>query len=120
VELLYVRIEHSKKIRVGKMDTLRLLQYLAASCGVMGFIISPGLTVVYPWLREKFNKERRAKTDELLNKEMLDLGNPSTVADHLDELRTHFRFDWRPRVLRAKRRTKKLYKELANRNSKGK
>jgi len=93
------------------MDTLTLLQYIGPICGVLGFIISPGLTVIYPWLREKFNKDRKAKSDELLSRKFIQAG-PVTVSDYLVELNEHFKFDWRPRVIRAKRRAKKLYKEI--------
>ena len=101
------------------MKTLVILQYLGPACGVLGFIISPGLTVIYPWLREKFDKERKEKSDRLL-RGTLEERSIKTLVDleiYIKELDEHFKFDWRPRVLRAKRRTKKIYKQLSKKGA---
>ena len=93
------------------MNVLTILQYTAPLCGIIGFIISPGLTIVYPWLREKFNKNRKIKSNELLNRKINQV-DYEMVNNYLTELKTHFKFDWRPRVLKTKRKIKRLHKEL--------
>jgi len=77
--------------------TYMVLSYVAPLCGIVGFIITPGLTHIRPWLLENFNADKKALTDNMLTK---DYSNMSTV-DLLKErvnFKNNYRFDLRKKI----------------------
>ena len=89
------------------MSTLLVLSYVGPSLGILGFIITPGLTVIYPWLREKFNAERRKETEEALARGY-DHINISKVLGETHNFLKKYKWDWRPRIVRKKKELRKL------------
>lgn len=49
--------------------TYVVLSYVGPLCGVVGFIITPGLTHIRPWLMEKLNPVKKTLTEALLVKD---------------------------------------------------
>jgi len=87
------------------MTILAALSYISPMCGILGCII--GITMLYPWLREKFNSQRRLETALALEKNYDHINYRRVMVDTEKFLR-RYKWDWRPRVVRKKRDLKHL------------
>ena len=88
--------------------TYIVLAYIGPICGIIGFIITPGMTHIRPWLLEKFNKDKKALTEDRLIK------NYSTMItrDLLKErmiFKNNYKFDFRKKI---RNRRKELNKAI--------
>lgn len=95
------------------MNSLSLLQYITAICGIIGFIISPGITIIYPWLKERFSKKIKEKNKLILVKNITSL-NKEELNVYVNELSSNFKLDWRPKVISAKLKAKKQLRSFNN------
>ena len=82
--------------------TLLILSWAGPILGVIGFIITPGMTHIRPWLMEKLNKSREVRTKNILTKNysnmgMTDLIKEKTIFDN------NYKFDLRKKIRTRKK-----------------
>jgi len=87
------------------MDTLLVLSYIAPVCGIIGFIITPGLTIIRPWIMDKLRGEKKREL-----KNFNDMKPPELYVELLRFEKTH-KWDWRPNTFKQR---KKLRKALSD------
>ena len=92
--------------------TYVVLAYVGPICGIIGFIITPGLTHIRPWLLEKLNKSKKDFTGDRL------LKNYSTMApvDLFKEkimLENNYKFDLRKKIRKRKKELNKIISEIS-------
>lgn len=88
-----------------------VLAYVGPICGIIGFIITPGLTHIRPWLIERFNKNEEDKTTKILS------NNYNTMApiDLMKEkimLENNYKFDLRSKIRNRKKELNKLINKV--------
>ena len=98
----------TKETKMELGTTYIVLAYIGPICGIIGFIITPGMTHIRPWLLEKFNKDKKALTEDRLIK------NYSTMItrDLLKErmiFKNNYKFDFRKKI---RNRRKELNKAI--------
>lgn len=91
------------------MALLMILSYTGALCGIVGFIISPGLTIIYPWLKEKFNDKEAEQTRDFLETDFFKKGYYEIYNADID-YRSKYKWDWRPSIRKKLRDLKELRK----------
>jgi len=77
--------------------TYVVLAYIGPICGIVGFIITPGMTHIRPWLIEKFNKNKKEMTREMLNKDYDSMPTMDLI-DEMINLRNNYKFDFRKNI----------------------
>lgn len=92
--------------------TYIILSYIGPICGIVGFIITPGLTVIRPWLIEKFSKEKRKIVENTLQKDFKSMHNYSKLLNELYEFDLYHRFDWRPKISKKRHELKRQIKNV--------
>lgn len=83
-------------------STYVVLSWVGPILGVIGFIITPGLTHIRPWLMEKLNESRKILTENILTKNystmgMTDLIKEKTIFDD------NYKFDLRKKIRTRKK-----------------
>jgi hypothetical protein len=100
------------------VTALTFISYAGPICGIVGFIISPGLTIIYPWLKEKFSERARERTKYFMETDFTKLGYYDIYTKEL-ELASKYRWDWRPKIIRKKKELNQIRinreKEIRNR-----
>lgn len=100
------------------MTTLTLISYIGPICGIVGFIITPGLTVIYPWLKEKFNERARERTRYFLETDFSKMSYYDIYTKEA-EFNHKYRWDWRPKIREKKKELRQIRvereKEVRNR-----
>lgn len=86
--------------------TYIVLSYVGPLCGIVGFIITPGMTHIRPWLMEKLSKKHGDIVKDTLSKDYNSMDFGGLIKEHGEFKRKH-KFD-----LRKKIRTRR--KELKN------
>jgi len=93
--------------------TFVVLSYIGPMLGIIGFIITPGLTVILPWIKEKFSKDKQKQVEIDLNKKYKNMG-----VFELDVNRKKFikkyRWDWRYKIIKKRNELRKLAKNTLN------
>ncbi len=89
------------------MSILTILTYASPICGILSFILGAGRTVIYPWLREKFNDELRKETEKALAKNY-DHVSVGKAFGQIHGFLKKYKWDWRPKIVRKKRELRKL------------
>ena len=79
-----------------------VLAYVGPICGIVGFIITPGLTHIRPWLIERFDQNKENRTTKILS------NNYNTMApiDLMKEkimLENNYKFDLRSKIRNRKK-----------------
>lgn len=92
--------------------TYVVLSYVGPVCGIIGFIIMPGLTHIRPWLLEKFNKSRKDFTGDRLLKNYstmcpVNLFKEKIIFDN------SYKFDWRSRIRSRKKELNRIISEIS-------
>jgi len=85
--------------------TYLILAYVGPICGIMGFIITPGLTHIRPWLMEKFKKEKQEIVAKTLFRDYRSMSYDELI-DEKDIFNKNHRFDWRPKISKIRRELK--------------
>lgn len=95
--------------------TFVVLSYLGPTLGIIGFIITPGLTVILPWLKEKFNKDKQKQIGIDLNRKYENMD-----VFELDVSRKEFikkyKWDWRYKVIKKRKELRNLIKNTLNKD----
>lgn len=92
--------------------TYIVLSYIGPICGIVGFIITPGMTHIRPWLMEKFSKDKRQKVIETLSKDYSEITTRNLAWYELELFNKNHRFDWRPKISRKRRELKNQIKNV--------
>lgn len=82
--------------------TYVVLAYIGPICGIVGFIITPGMTHIRPWLLEKFNKDKKEITRGMLSKDYSTMA-PVELFKEKVRLDTKYRFDLRKKIRNRKK-----------------
>jgi len=70
--------------------------------GVIGFIITPGLTHIKPWLVERFNKNKEDRTTKVLSKNYNTMKAVDLIKEYIN-LKDNYKFDWRSKIRARKK-----------------
>lgn len=92
------------------MGLSTVLIWVSPVCGIVGFIITPGLTHIRPWLVERFNKNKKDKTTKILNKNYNTMSPVNLIKEKIN-FENNYKFD-----LRKKIRIRKKELNIAMRN----
>lgn len=79
-----------------------VLSYVGPLCGIVGFIITPGLTHVRPWLMEKLNTSRKIRTENILTKNYNTMGIPDLIKEKTI-FDSNYKFDLRKKIRTRKK-----------------
>ena len=79
-----------------------VLSYVGPLCGVAGFIVTPGLTHIRPWLIERFNKNKEDRTTKVLSNNYNTMKAGDLIKEHIN-LKDNYRFDWRPKIRKRRK-----------------
>lgn len=88
-----------------------VLAYVGPICGIVGFIITPGLTHIRPWLLEKLNKSKKNFTEDRLLKNYASMV-PMDLFKEKIMLENNYKFDWRSKIRRRKKELNKIINEI--------
>jgi hypothetical protein len=91
--------------------TYIILAYVGPILGIVGFIITPGLTHIRPWLLEKFNKDKKDFTEDRLLKNYATMV-PVDLFKEKIMLDNSYKFDWRPKISKRKKELNKIISEI--------
>lgn len=91
--------------------TYVVLAYIGPICGIVGFVIMPGLTHIRPWLLEKFNKSKKDFTGDRLIKDYSTMC-PVNLFKEKVILDNGYKFDWRPKIRKRKKELNKIISEI--------
>jgi len=86
--------------------TFVILSYLGPILGIIGFIITPGFTVIYPWLREKVYRDLREQTRLRLDKNYSILNSRDVISEG-QQFMNDYKWDWRYKIFKKKREIRK-------------
>lgn len=89
--------------------TYMVLSYVGPICGIIGFVITPGLTHIRPWLLEKLNKSKKDFTEDRLLKRYSTM-EPIELLKEKIMLDNNYKFDLRKKI---RNRKKELNKEIS-------
>ena len=92
--------------------TFVVLSWLGPICGIVGFIITPGLTHIRPWLKEKFNKDKKEVTTRLLNKDYATM-SPVDLFKEKVRLENNYKFDWRKKIRVRRKELNSVIKNIS-------
>ena len=92
--------------------TYVILAYVGPICGIIGFIITPGLTHIRPWLLEKFNKSKKDFTGNRLLKDYSTMA-PVDLFKEKIMIENNYKFDWRPKISRRKKELNKIISKIS-------
>jgi len=82
--------------------TYVVLAYVGPICGIVGFIITPGLTHIRPWLMEKFNSDKKEITRGMLSKDYSTMA-PVDLFKEKVGLEMNYKFDLRKKIRNRKK-----------------
>jgi hypothetical protein len=91
--------------------TYIVLAYVGPLCGIIGFIITPGMTHIRPWLLEKFNKDKKALTEGRLIKDYSTMAPVDLFKEKLI-LENNYKFDLRKKIRTRKKELNKIISEI--------
>jgi len=83
-------------------STYLVLSYVGPLCGIVGFIITPGLTHIRPWLMEKLNPSKKALTESMLSKNYNTM-SPTELLQEKVVFDNNYRFDLRAKIRACKK-----------------
>lgn len=90
--------------------TYTVLAYVGPLLGIVGFIVTPGLTHIRPWLIERFNKNKEDRTTKVLSNNYNTMGPVNLIKEHIN-LKDNYKFDWRSKI---RKRRKELIIAMRN------
>lgn len=79
-----------------------ILSWVGPILGVIGFIITPGLTHIRPWLAERFNKNKEDRIDRVLSNNYNAMKPVDLVKEYIN-LKDNYRFDWRSKIRKRRK-----------------
>jgi hypothetical protein len=82
--------------------TYMVLAYVGPLCGIVGFIITPGLTHIRPWLMEKLNPAKKTLTEALLDKNYNTM-SPTELLQEKIIFDNNYKFDLRSKIRARKK-----------------
>lgn len=82
--------------------TFVVLSWLGPICGIVGFIITPGMTHIRPWLKEKFNSDKKELTRDVLEKDYSNMA-PVDLFKEKVRLEMNYKFDLRKKIRNRKK-----------------
>ena len=91
--------------------TYMVLSYIGPICGIVGFIITPGMTHIRPWLLEKFNKSKKSMTKDMLSKDYDNMGLVDLFKEKVI-IETNYKFDLRKKIRTRKKELNKIISEI--------
>lgn len=91
--------------------TYVVLAYVGPICGIIGFIITPGLTHIRPWLLEKLNKSKKDFTGDRLLKNYATM-DPVDLFKEKIMLDNNYKFDLRKKIRSRKKELNKIISEI--------
>lgn len=86
--------------------TYVVLAYVGPICGIVGFIITPGLTHIRPWLKEKFNSDKKEITKSILSKDYSTMAPVDLMKEKII-LENNYKFDFRSKIRSRKKELNK-------------
>jgi hypothetical protein len=95
--------------------TYTILAYIGPICGIIGFIITPGITHIRPWLLEKFNKDKTRMTKCILSKDPSNMSITELFKEKIN-LDMDYKFDLRKPIRRRKKELNKRIDEIMRAN----
>jgi hypothetical protein len=98
--------------------TYMVLAYVGPICGIIGFIITPGLTHIRPWLLEKFNKDKKEMTKGMLEKDYASMHTVDLI-DEMIKLRNNYKFDFRKSIRNRRKALSEALKVIKPTNCEG-
>ena len=91
--------------------TYIVLAYVGPICGIIGFIITPGLTHIRPWLLERFKKDKKALTEDRLLRDYSTMAPVDLMKEKI-MLESNYKFDMRSKIRSRKKELNKLISEV--------
>lgn len=82
--------------------TYVVLAYIGPICGIVGFIITPGMTHIRPWLIEKFKNDKKELTRNMLAKDYSNMAPVDLFKEKIN-LELNYKFDWRKKIRNRKK-----------------
>jgi len=82
--------------------TYIVLAYIGPLCGIIGFIITPGMTHIRPWLLEKLNDSKKELTESMLTKDYSDMDPMDLIKEKLS-FKNNYKFDLRKKIRARKK-----------------
>ena len=79
-----------------------ILSWTGPILGVIGFIITPGLTHIKPWLVERLNKNKEDRTTKVLSNNYNTM-SPTDLIKEKVNFENNYRFDWRSKIRARKK-----------------
>ena len=83
-------------------STYVVLAYISPVLGVIGFIITPGLTHIRPWLLERFNKNKEDAISKSLDQNYGTM-SPIELLKEKINFEDNYKWDWRPKINKQKK-----------------
>ena len=83
-------------------STYVVLSYGGPILGVIGFIITPGLTHIRPWLIERLNKNKEDRTDKVLSNNYNTMKAVDLIKEYIN-LKDNYKFDWRSKIRKRRK-----------------